>query len=317
MNDFELSQDEELLQDENEIVVTADESGERIDVFSAKASGETRNFVQKLIDNNCVLVNGKTCKNNYKLKKGDEVRITIPAPVQTELVAQNIPIDIVYQDKDIVVVNKEKGMVVHPAPGNPDGTLVNAIMYHVDELSGIGGELRPGIVHRIDKMTSGLIVIAKNDMAHRALAEQMKTHEAHRTYYALVEGNIKEDTGTVDAPIFRHPTDRKKMAIVKGGREAITHYEVVERFGDFTLIRAKLETGRTHQIRVHMASIKHPVAGDTVYGSQKPKLGLDGQALHAYELTITHPRTGEKMTFNAPMPEYFKQALEKLRNRKQ
>ncbi len=286
--------------------------GERLDVLLASICGETRSYVKQLIEDGNACVNGKEeTKAGYKLKNNDEVELFISLPAVTELKAEDIPLSIVYEDKDIAVIDKPKGMVVHPAPGNESGTLVNAIMYHIKDLSGIGGELRPGIVHRIDKLTSGLIVIAKNDNAHRNLAAQMKTHEAGRVYLALVMGNIKEDVGTVNAPIGRHKTDRKKMTVRFDGRSAITHFSVLERLGNYTLIAAKLETGRTHQIRVHMAYIKHPVAGDCVYGSEKNSLGLDGQALHAARLTLTHPSSNKLITFRAPVPEWFVQALKK------
>lgn len=288
------------------------EGGERLDVFLAAISGETRSFIRRMIDDGDASVNGcEETKAGAKLKKGDEVELFISLPESTELKAENIPISIVYEDKDIAVIDKPKGMVVHPAPGNETGTLVNAIMYAIKDLSGIGGEMRPGIVHRIDKLTSGLIVIAKNDAAHRSLAAQMKTHEAGRLYLALVNGNIKEDCGTVDAPIGRHKTDRKRMAVRPDGRNAVTHYYVLERLGNHTLIAAKLETGRTHQIRVHMAHIKHPVAGDSVYGPERNQLGLDGQALHAARLTLKHPSTQEAVTFCAPIPDWFIAALKK------
>lgn len=286
--------------------------GERLDVFLAAVSGETRSFIRRLIDEGEASVNGREeTKAGYKLKHNDEVELFISLPAATELTAENIPISIVYEDSDIAVIDKPKGMVVHPAPGNESGTLVNSIMFHIKDLSGIGGELRPGIVHRIDKMTSGLIVIAKNDNAHRCLAEQMKTHEAGRIYLALVNGNIKEDRGTVSEPIGRHKTDRKKMAVRQDGRSAVTHYAVLERLNGFTLIAAKLETGRTHQIRVHMAHIKHPLVGDDVYASGKNSFGLDGQALHAARLILRHPTTNEIMTFRAPIPDWFDYALTK------
>lgn len=290
---------------------TAIEKGERLDVFCARITGETRAFVQKLILEECVSVNGGSCRANTRLKAGDKVEVRINAPIETALVPQDIPLSIVYEDSDIAVIDKPKGMVVHPAPGNESGTLVNAVMYHIKDLSGIGGELRPGIVHRIDKLTSGLLVIAKNDAAHRSLAEQMKIHAAERIYLAIVNGNIREDSGTVNEPIGRHPVDRKRMAVVRDGREAVTHWRVLERYGDHTLVAARLETGRTHQIRVHMAHIKHPVAGDAVYGPEKNRLGLEGQALHAARLFLTHPRTGERMEFCAPLPSYFISALHK------
>ncbi len=283
----------------------------RLDVFCAAVSGETRSFIQRVIEIGDVSVNGGDCRAGTKLKPGDLVEIRLRAPKVTGIAAQNIPISIVYEDADIAVIDKPRGMVVHPAPGNESGTLVNAILYAVKDLSGIGGELRPGIVHRIDKMTSGLIVIAKNDIAHRALAAQLKTHEAGRVYLALVDGNIREDVGTVDAPVGRHPVERKRMAVVEDGRDAVTHWHVLERMGVYTLIAARLETGRTHQIRVHMAYIKHPVAGDDVYGNAKDPLNIGGQALHAARLTLAHPRTGEEMTFCAPIPAYFEKALAK------
>lgn len=286
--------------------------GERLDVFLASACGETRSYVRRLIDEGEASVNGKDeTKAGAKLKAGDAVELFIALPASTELAAEDIPLSIVYEDGDIAVIDKPKGMVVHPAPGNETGTLVNAIMYHIKDLSGIGGEMRPGIVHRIDKLTSGLIVIAKNDNAHRSLAAQMKTHEAGRVYLALVNGNIKKDSGTIDTPIGRHRTDRKKMAVRLDGRSAVTHFSVLERLGDYTLIAAKLETGRTHQIRVHMAHIKHPVAGDNVYGPEKNSLGLEGQALHAARLTLRHPSSGETLTFRAAIPEWFTLALKK------
>lgn len=283
----------------------------RLDVFCAGISGETRSFIQRVIELGDVTVNGGDCRAGTTLKPGDLVEIRLRAPKVTGIAAENIPLSIVYEDADIAVIDKPRGMVVHPAPGNESGTLVNAILYAVRDLSGIGGELRPGIVHRIDKMTSGLIVVAKNDAAHRALAAQLKTHEAGRVYLALVDGNIREDSGTVDAPVGRHPADRKRMAIVADGRDAVTHWRVLERMGNYTLIAARLETGRTHQIRVHMAHIKHPVAGDEVYGNAKDPLNIGGQALHAARLTLAHPRTGETMTFRAPVPAYFVKALAK------
>ena len=287
----------------------ADTSGERLDVFLSRVSGESRARVQRLIQEKAVLVLGKVRKANYKLQAGEDVLLRMEPPELLDVEPEPIPIDIVYQDADICVVNKPQGMVVHPAPGNASGTLVNALLYAVTDLSGIGGVLRPGIVHRIDKMTSGLLVIAKNDLAHTNLSAQIKAHSARRNYIAIVEGNLKEDTGTIDAPVGRHPVDRKRMAVVKDGREAVTHWRVLSRMGQFTLIKASLETGRTHQIRVHMAYKKHPVAGDPLYGPAKPKLNLEGQALHAYELMLKHPRTGEEMRFFAPPPDWFLQAL--------
>ena len=278
-------------------------------MFLSRVSGESRARIQRLIQEEAVSVSGKLRKANYKLQMGETVLLRMEPPELLDVVAEAIPIDIVYQDSDICVVNKPQGMVVHPAPGNESGTLVNALLYAITDLSGIGGVLRPGIVHRIDKMTSGLLVIAKNDLAHTSLCAQIKEHSARRNYLAIVEGNLKEDAGTIDAPIGRHPVDRKRMAVIKNGREAVTHWRVLERMGQFTLLKASLETGRTHQIRVHMAHSKHPVAGDAVYGPAKPKLGLDGQALHAYELMLRHPRSGEQMRFFAPPPDWFVQAL--------
>lgn len=306
--------DELLWEEEAELSETLTctaRGGERLDVFAAQTTEESRSFIQKLIADGLVLVNGKPQKANTRLKTGDRVGISFPPPRVTELKSEDIPIDIVYEDADIAVINKEKGMVVHPAPGNESGTLVNALMYRLKDLSGIGGELRPGIVHRIDKLTSGLIVVAKSDAAHRSLSEQIRLHTARRFYLALVEGNIKEDTGTVNEPIGRHKFDRKRMAVVRDGREAVTHWRVLERYGAFTLIALALETGRTHQIRVHMAYCKHPVAGDTVYGPEKPKLKLDGQALHAAKLTLEHPSTKETLSFYAPVPQWFRDALKR------
>ena len=264
-------------------------------------------------------VNGKPVKANYKLGAGDEISVEIPEAKEPDILPEDIPLDILYEDQDILVVNKPKGMVVHPAAGHYSGTLVNALMYHCkDSLSGINGVMRPGIVHRIDMDTTGSLLVCKNDEAHRILAEQLKEHTIRREYHAIVYGNIKEDTGTVDAPIGRHPTDRKKMSINhKNGKQAVTHYEVLERFGNFTYIRCRLETGRTHQIRVHMASLHHPLLGDEVYGpsSRPPFPGLKGQVLHAKILGIYHPATGEYMEFDAPLPQYFVDLLQKLRRK--
>ncbi|MDL2234566.1 RluA family pseudouridine synthase [Christensenellaceae bacterium OttesenSCG-928-L17] len=289
----------------------AEESGVRLDVFLAEESGESRAQMQKSILEGRVFVNGTPQKANYRLQAGDEVVWHVPPTEQLALTPEDIPVCIVYQDADICVVNKAQGMVVHPAPGNRNGTLVNALLYALNDLSGVGGVARPGIVHRIDKMTSGLLVVAKNDMAHASLSAQIKAHTARRRYLALVEGNIKEDTGTIHAPIGRHKTDRKRMAVVDNGREATTHFRVLLRFMQYTLVEAELETGRTHQIRVHMKHIHHPVAGDPVYSSNSQKLGLVGQALHAYSMTLMHPRSGEEMCFFAPPPESFLQALKK------
>lgn len=294
-----------------------DEIGKRIDVYIAEYKEElSRSRVQKLIENGLVTVNGKVVKSNYKLRKGDILEVEIPDPEPLEIEAEDIPLDIIYEDKDVVIVNKPQGMVVHPAPGHYSGTLVNALMYHCkDDLSGINGQMRPGIVHRIDKDTSGVLMIAKSDAAHNSLAQQLAVHSITRKYYAVVCGNIKEDRGTVDKPIGRSPKDRKKMAVVQGGRRAVTHYRVLERFGGkYTLIEAQLETGRTHQIRVHMASLGHPLLGDTVYGSEKQPFKLQGQVLHAKVLGFNHPSDGRYVEFESPLPEYFEKLLTKLRN---
>lgn len=274
----------------------------------------TRSAVSKLIEGGQVKVNDKTASKNYKCKAGDRVEIEIPDPVELDVTAENIPLDIVYEDSDLLVVNKPKGMVVHPAAGNYSGTLVNALLYHCkDSLSGINGVIRPGIVHRIDKDTSGLLIVAKNDTAHLDLAQQIKEHSFHRAYQAVAYGNFKEDNGTVNQPIGRHPKDRKKMAVTyKNSKNAVTHYEVISRYEKFTHIRCVLETGRTHQIRVHMAYIGHPLAGDEVYGPKKVITQLNGQCLHAGELGFVHPRTKEYMEFTAPLPEYFTNFLKKL-----
>ena len=296
-----------------ELIVAPEAAGRRIDAYIALETSFSRSAAQRLIEGGFVLLNGAVPQTKTKVCAGDVISISSPEPSETDIVPQDIPLEIVYQDSDIAVINKPKGMVVHPAAGNPDGTLVNAIMYHIKDLSGIGGEVRPGIVHRIDRMTSGLLVIAKNDAAHNFLADELKVHAVSRVYYCLVEGNIREDEGTVDAPIGRSRTDRKKMAVDPGGRNAVTHWRVLERFGDVTFLRVELETGRTHQIRVHMAYIKHPIIGDEVYGHAKNKLGIVGQALHAGELSLTHPATGERLGFSAPLPEEFEKALAKLR----
>ncbi len=299
--------------DSIELKVLPEGAGQRLDAYASSVTDFSRNAVQRMIREGDLLLNGRETQAKAKLKEGDEISITPPPPALTDIVPQDIPIDIVWQDKDIAVINKPKGMVVHPAAGNPDGTLVNALMYHIKDLSGVGGEVRPGIVHRIDRMTSGLLVVAKNDEAHNFLSNELKTHAVSRVYYALCDGNFREDSGTVDAPIARSQSDRKRMAVAEGGRNAVTHWQVLERFGDVTFLKLELETGRTHQIRVHMAYIKHPIIGDEVYGRAKNKLGLVGQALHAGELRLTHPSTGESMRFTAPLPEDFQNALDKLR----
>ena len=294
----------------------AAEGGTRIDAWlSANIPDLTRNAAQRLLTDGMVLVNGKPPKKNYKVSVGDAVMVTIPDIAEVPLVPQNIPLDIVFEDEDVVVVNKPRGMVVHPAPGHPDGTLVNALMYHCgDSLSGVGGEKRPGIVHRIDKDTSGLLIVAKNDAAHLALSAQLSDRSLSRVYRAVVTGNLKQDSGTVDAPIGRHPNDRKKMAVTRqNSRNAVTHWSVLERYRGYTHVRCKLETGRTHQIRVHMAHIGHPLLGDEVYGHAKlPEKGLTGQCLHAKELQFIHPRTGEAVHLDTELPDYFKDVLARL-----
>ena len=295
------------------ILLIAETEASRIDAYLAANTDLTRSKIQKLIKDGAVALNGKACKASSAVCAGDSIRILVPETDGDRLPEpENITLDVVYEDDDLAVINKPKGMVVHPAPGNPSGTLVNALLYRFQTLSGAGGEIRPGIVHRIDRMTSGLLVVAKNDFAHEALARQFAEHTAHREYLCLVHGNLKEDSGTVDAPIGRHKTDRKRMAVTEDGRRAVTHWHVLERFGTETLLDVRLETGRTHQIRVHMAYIKHPILGDEVYGSPAPKLGLNGQALHGYRLTFTHPRTGETMSFTAPLPDDFTTAIVRL-----
>ena len=284
----------------------------RVDAYLGEETPLSRSQAQRLIREGNVSVNDRPVKANCVLKPGDAVLVTVPPPRATTALPEDIPISVLYEDGDLAVIDKPQGMVVHPAPGHDSGTLVNALLYAMDDLSGVGGELRPGIVHRIDRMTSGLLVVAKNDPAHRSLSQQFKDHSAHRSYIAIAEGNFPEDSGTVDAPIGRHPTDRKRMAAVSGGREAVTHWRVLERFGAFTLLHLALETGRTHQIRVHMAYLGHPLAGDDVYGPEKRKLGLSGQALHGYRLSFVHPGTDESMVFYAALPDYFCSALKKL-----
>ena len=297
------------------LTVTSDQTGKRIDSWLAEQiEGLTRSAAQNLLTDGAVRCNGQSLKKNYKLVGGETIAVTLPELREVDLTPEDIPLDIIYEDADIIVVNKPRGMVVHPAAGNWNGTLVNALMFHCgDSLSGINGEHRPGIVHRIDKDTSGLLVVAKNDTAHQSLAAQIAAHTAHRGYEAIVVGSPRLDEGTVDKPIARHKTDRKKMAIVEGGREAITHYRVLKRYRGYTHMAFTLETGRTHQIRVHMASIGHPIIGDPVYGLKKDRFSdIGGQCLHASHLTLTHPRTGEKMDFFAPLPAYFTDILDKL-----
>ena len=300
------------------MILTLDRSGERLDAALARLVPElSRSQAQRLIEQGAVTCGGRPVKKNEKLQPGDTLTLTLPEVQETALEAQQIPLDVCYEDADVIVVNKPKGLVVHPAPGHPDGTLVNALFAHCgDSLSGIGGERRPGIVHRIDKDTSGLIIAAKNDFAHASLAAQLKDHSLARTYVCIVCGNIREDSGVIDAPIGRHPADRKKMAVTeKNSRSAVTHWRVLERFGGYTLVECRLETGRTHQIRVHMAYRGHPILGDMVYGHKKPELGQDSQCLHARELTFVHPRSGERVTVSCGLPEYFTQLLQKLRGR--
>jgi 23S rRNA pseudouridine1911/1915/1917 synthase len=293
----------------------AADAGARIDVFlAASLPGQTRSAVQKLLTQGAVTKDGSPCAKNYRIAAGDRLVVILPEPEPDEAQAQDIPLDIVYEDGDIIVVNKPEGMVVHPAPGHPDGTLVNALLYHCgDSLSGVGGEKRPGIVHRIDKDTSGLIIAAKNDAAHLALSAQLADHSLRREYEAIVRGRLREDSGTVDAPIGRCPTDRKRMAVTpRGSREAVTHWEVIARYRGYTHIRCRLETGRTHQIRVHMAYIGHPLLGDYTYGAPSPDKGLEGQCLHARRLRFVHPASGEPVELETPLPEYFTDVLKKM-----
>ena len=292
----------------------ADIPNERLDAFLARSSELTRSAAQKLIEDGCVTRNGKPGKKNDKLNIGDEVIFSIPEPKEVDIAPTEMALDIVYEDEDVLVINKPKGLVVHPAAGHQDDTLVNGLLYAMgDSLSGINGELRPGIVHRIDKDTSGLLAVAKNDLSHTVLASQLKDHSMARTYEAIVCGSFREDSGTVDAPIGRHPTDRKKMCVTqRNSKEAVTHWEVVARYRGYTHIRCRLETGRTHQIRVHMAHIGHPILGDTVYGHKKAELGQDSQCLHAGQLCFRHPRDGRPVLVFAPLPEYFAKVIEKL-----
>jgi 23S rRNA pseudouridine1911/1915/1917 synthase len=312
------------MNDELILTVTAEEAGARLDAYLASATELTRSAAARLMEEEQVTLNGKRANKKDKVKAGDVIIVLLPEPEPDEAIPQDIPLDIVYEDEDILVVNKPCGMVVHPAAGNPDGTLVNAILYHCgDSLSGIGGVIRPGIVHRIDKDTSGLLVVAKNDAAHLALSEQLKVHRVRRVYHAIAIGNLREDMGTVDAPIGRHPTDRKKMAVLRGAdahaRDAVTHYRVLERFAGMCHVECRLETGRTHQIRVHMASLGHPLLGDPVYGGANHKFCenhpalIHGQCLHAAELSLIHPRSGEEMHFTCPLPEDMERILELLR----
>ena len=299
----------------NRLTLTADRPGERADALLARLVPDlTRSAAQKLLERGAVTLNGGPARKNDRPAPGDVLEVVLPDPEPIDLVPQDIPLDVVYEDGDVIVVNKPVGLVVHPAPGHPDGTLVNALLYHCGtSLSGINGELRPGIVHRIDRDTSGLIIAAKNDRAHLALAAQLQDHSLARTYEAVAAGGLREDSGTVDAPIGRHPVDRKKMAIDrKNGREAVTHWTVLARYPGYTHVECRLETGRTHQIRVHLASIGHPLLGDTVYGAKKPVSGLAGQCLHARRLRFVHPATGEPVELECPLPDWFQEVLRKI-----
>ena len=293
----------------------ADTAGERLDAFLARQPGNlSRSAAQRLIEEGMVTRNGVPGKKNDRLNVGDRVEYTIPEAKPVDIVPTEMPLDIVYEDDDLLVINKPKGLVVHPAPGHPDGTLVNALLYHCGEsLSGIGGALRPGIVHRIDRDTSGLIIAAKNDFAHQKLSAQLQDHTLARVYRCIVVGSLPQEAGTVDAPIGRHPTDRKKMAVISGGRSAVTHYQVLEHLRGHSYVECRLETGRTHQIRVHMAHLGHPILGDTVYGAKRPVPGLQGQCLHAVGLKFIHPRTEQLVELSCPLPEEFLRQLEKLR----
>lgn len=297
------------------VTAEAEDAGTRADVFLAAKLGVSRSNMQKLLENGRVKRGEKIIKANYKVRAGEMFVVDIPEPEPIEAVPENIPLDIIYEDDDVVVLNKARGMVVHPAPGNYTGTLVNALLYHCSNLSGINSAIRPGIVHRLDKDTSGIMIVAKNDAAHISLSQQIQSKNAVRTYLAVVRGNIKTDSGTIETQIARDKTDRKKMAVVKeGGRDAITDYEVLERFGKYTLVRCKLRTGRTHQIRVHMEYLGYPLVGDPKYSPMKTPFGIKGQALHSHTLEFTHPRTGERMKFEAPLPEDMHKIITRLHN---
>ena len=301
---------------EEEILsIMVEESGERIDALLARTiTGLSRSSAQRLIEQGAVLLEGKTVRKNARCDVGTRITVTLPEAENIPLIPQDIPLDVVFEDDDLIVVNKPRGMVVHPAPGHPDKTLVNALLWHCgDSLSGIGGEKRPGIVHRIDKDTSGLLIAAKNDFSHQALSAQLSDRSLSRVYEAVVRGRLREDAGTIDRPVGRHPTDRKRMAVTeKNGRPAVTHWEILTRYSGYTHIRCRLETGRTHQIRVHMASIGHPLLGDGTYGAPSPEKGLEGQCLHARELKFIHPRTGESVRLTTELPTWFMEVLAKL-----
>ena len=296
------------------VIVNENDKGKRLDIYIAENFNElSRTMIKKLIESNNILVNDKSEKVSYKVQANDNISIDVPEAKETKLKAQEIPLDIIYEDSDIIVVNKPKGMVVHPANGNPDGTLVNAILSICkNSLSGIGGELRPGIVHRLDKDTSGLIIVAKNDKAHINMSEQIKERNVKKTYIALVRGNVPEEEATINMPIGRSTKDRKKMAVTKNRKQAITHFKVLKRYSKYTLLEIKIETGRTHQIRVHMAEIGYPVVGDAVYSNGKNEFGIEGQMLHAYKLEFMHPITNKHMELTAPLPQYFEEILKKL-----
>lgn len=304
--------------EKKEYKIEKDLEGIRLDkAISMKDSKLSRSMVQKMLESGCILVNGSIPKSSYKLAIGDIVEITYEEPKEIDLKPEDIPLDIVYEDDDILIVNKQKGLVVHPGNGNPDGTLVNAIMAKCkDSLSGIGGEIRPGIVHRIDKDTSGLLIVAKNDFAHIRISEQIKNHEVKKTYIALVRGVIKENNGTIDMPIARSKNDRVKMAVSKDGKNAITHFKVLQRYNGYTLLEVNIETGRTHQIRVHMAQIGFPLVGDSIYSNGKNPFGVEGQMLHSSKLHFVHPRFGKEVEFDAELPEYFKEVLKELESEK-
>ena len=301
--------------DENYICITAEESGERIDALLARAlPSMSRSQIQKLLEQGMVTLNGRELKKNFRCSAGESYEVLLPEPADLPLIPQNIPLDVVYEDEDLIVINKARGLVVHPAPGHPDGTLVNALLWHCgDSLSGIGGQRRPGIVHRIDKDTSGLLIVAKNDFAHQGLSAQLSDHSLCREYEALVRGNFKQDSGTIDKPIGRHPVDRKRMAVTdKNSKPAVTHWQLLASYRGYSHILCRLETGRTHQIRVHMASIGHPLLGDFTYGSPSPEKGLEGQCLHARRLRFVHPRTGELVLLETALPAYFTDVLARL-----